>query len=571
MTGRITAEIAQDWLRPLARVMERAWASLLLITAALAVGLAFVVWDRGTPSAYAHFMYAPTILAAFRFRWVGGMLCGLLGGVLVGPGAAWIVTGVPVAESSWLVRAAWMGVVGFTLGALFDYARWQTGQLDRHLHMDPDTGLPNLPGMRRLMHRPTWSAGATESAPTLVATAIKVGNYDDLVGTFGHGGLAAVMRELSTRVRERLSGSDAVLGRTGSDELMLVETGPPGVDDENWAAGYRLSLDPTLSIGDMEVYVDTFRGVARASTADDSTNALFVRAAAAAAHARDHRVGLERYDSKQEARRLAGIQLLGQVPGALRNGQMRLVYQPKLNLHTRCFVGLEALIRWEHPRLGMVSPGRFIPMVEDTAMINELTLWVLRTAMQDSLRWRSIGSPTLAVNISTRNLTSGSLLGNVQALLDESGLPASSLELEITETALADIERSHLNLLSELQERGVRIAIDDFGSGYASLAYIRKLPVDILKLDRSFIRHAPSRPRDRMMLRRVVQIARDLNLEVVGEGVEDADTLDLLWSLGCDQIQGFHVARPQEASRVADMLRSGWDGAVALSRQRGNR
>ncbi len=542
--------------------------SLSLISLGMLIALLMVLRDGGTPSAYAHFAYAPTIIAAMRFHAVGGLICGFLGGFVVGPLSAWILGTAEVLslgyDVSWIVRAAWIGVVGFTLGWLFTFTRQQAGILDWHLHTDRATALPNLFGLRRQLHGLIEQELAlpSPSGRELAVTALKVANYDDLMGTFGHDGSDAIMRELGHRVREG-SPSSAVLGRTGADELIMVES----VDRDSAPATSVQALQdlvqPTLHVGAMQVYVDTVFGVVRSPIGAAVPEELLVQAGAAAGRAHSGGTRIAIHDADKEEARKGGVRLLGQVLRAIENGEMSLVYQPKLDLHTHRFTGVEALARWDHPEHGPVPPGRFVPLLEDTSIIDTFTRWVLTTAMQQNVEWHAQGqAPTVAINISARNLTSGSLLRHVDELLTWSGLPPSSLELEITETALMDVDASHLGLLAGLREKGVRIAIDDFGTGYASLAYIRDLPADILKLDRSFIQSAPNRPQEEQILKRIVQIARDLRMKVVGEGVESEQMLDLLTKLGCDQAQGYFVARPVQPSEVQPLLARRWSGSA---------
>ena len=535
-------------------LLGRHWASVALIAIVLAIAMGFVVRDGGTPSAYAHFMYAPTILAAYRYRGIGGAACGLVGGILVGPGAAWVVTGSPVTDPSWIVRAAWIAVVGFTLGALFHHARHQAGLLDKHLHVDAATGLPNVSGMHRLVMKHFQSG--RDSAGEIRATAIKIVNYDALVGSFGYRTVDSVMHALGEQVAESLPDG-ALLGRAAPDDLIVLDSPGDTPAGDSTSDLLRARILPTLEVGRMQVYVDIVFGSAEASLPVSSLDELFVQASAAAGRARDRGKRAGVYDQVEESRRRKALQLLADVPRALRQNEMHLLYQPKLDLRTHEVVGAEALIRWQHPGRGAVAPDQFIPIVEDTALIEDLTRWVLENAIRQACVWDARAAPQVAVNISSRNLMNDVLLQHVDTLLEEHGLAPGRLELEVTETALTDIDAAHLDLLWGLREKGVRIAIDDFGTGYASLAYIRRLPVDTLKLDRSFIASAPSQPKDRQMLRRIVQIASDLDLEVVGEGVEDRETLDLLAHLGCDQAQGFYISRPLPATEMAEVVREG--------------
>ncbi|SEO57942.1 putative bifunctional diguanylate cyclase/phosphodiesterase [Aquisalimonas asiatica] len=540
----------------LTRWTDGTFVSPLLIVLLLLLALWVVVLDGGTPSAYAHFMYAPTILAAYRYRALGGALCGFFGGFLVGPVAAWIATGDPATELSWVVRALWISVVGFTLGALFEYVSRQSGLLERQWHTDTGTGLPNLPGLRRLMASAQENDTGHEGGE-VVATAFKVVNYDALVGSFGYKGADEIMHALGQRVSSGLPGS-AVLGRTAPDDLVALERVPRGND----VSVTPQSLPSTLEIGHMQVYADIAVGYASAALPLNHPDELLRQASAAAGRARDRGRRMDIHNSHDEQERRHALHLLAQVPRALDAGEMYLVYQPELDLRTRTVVGVEALIRWNHPEYGLVSPDQFIPLVEGTALIEDLTHWVLDRAVHDSQTWQIDTAPRLAVNISSRNLMSPALIGHVRDLLARTGFPGDRLELEVTETALTEVEHAHHELLAELRGMGVRIAIDDFGTGYASLAYIRKLPVDVLKLDRSFIQAAPDQLKDHQMLRRIVQIASDLQLKVVGEGVEDRRMLDLLADLGCDQAQGYFIARPLPSAELGAFL----NDAQGLSR-----
>ncbi len=461
---------------------------------------------------------------------------------------AWIATGDPATELSWLVRAAWISVVGFTLGALFGYASRQAGLLERHWHTDNGTCLPNLPGLRRLMAVADRNNDAGDDRD-VIATAFKVVNYDALVGSFGYQGADEIMRALGQRVSDGLPDA-AMLGRTAPDDLVALERIARGGD----ASVKPQSLPSTLEIGRMQVYADIALGSARAAFPLESPDELLRQASAAAGRARDRGRRMDVHNSSDEHDRRHALQLLAQVPRALEAGEMYLVYQPELDLRTRTIVGVEALIRWNHPEHGLVSPDQFIPLVEGTALIEDLTHWVLDRAVQDSQTWQTATTPRLAVNISSRNLMSPALIDHIRDLLARTGFPGDRLELEITETALTEVEQAHCELLAELRDMGVCIAIDDFGTGYASLAYIRKLPVDVLKLDRSFIQAAPDQPKDLQMLRRIVQIASDLQLKVVGEGVEDRRMLDLLADLGCDHAQGYFIARPLPSDAVRGFL-----------------
>jgi EAL domain-containing protein (putative c-di-GMP-specific phosphodiesterase class I) len=238
---------------------------------------------------------------------------------------------------------------------------------------------------------------------------------------------------------------------------------------------------------------------------------------------------------------------------AIPRGQLVLHYQPNAVLSTGEAQGVEALIRWQHPTLGLVPPDQFIPMAEHTGLIKALTSWVLNTALCQLRDWRERNDQhfphlSMAVNLSTRSLLDDAFPAEVVAALDRWDVPADMLELEITESSImSDPVKAH-RLLSELSAIGVRIAIDDFGTGYSSLAYLKDLPVDQLKIDKSFVLNMLCDPNDAIIVKSVIDLGHNLGLKTVAEGIEDLDTWQQLTNLGCDSAQGYFLAKPLPAA-----------------------
>ncbi len=240
------------------------------------------------------------------------------------------------------------------------------------------------------------------------------------------------------------------------------------------------------------------------------------------------------------------FRLLRDYETALQNlSEFRLVYQPRVDLASGTCVGAEALMRWHHPSLGLVSPGEFIPLIERMALAGPTTAWVLETAVAQTTRWRRAGlSLTISVNISSANLHEAGFAGKVLDILARHGLPASSLELEVTETAVMSDPEIALSQLQDLAGAGIRLAIDDFGTGYSSLSYLQRLPVQVVKIDRSFVTNLDTDARQLSLVTMMVSMAKHLGHRVVAEGVETQKVLDLVRSIDCDEVQGYLLARP---------------------------
>jgi EAL domain-containing protein (putative c-di-GMP-specific phosphodiesterase class I) len=240
--------------------------------------------------------------------------------------------------------------------------------------------------------------------------------------------------------------------------------------------------------------------------------------------------------------------------------ELILFYQPKVDCRSGKLAGVEALVRWEHPELGLVAPDKFITLAEQVGLIKPLTRWVLDAALRQWHTWANGGLRVpIAVNLSAHDVQDEQLPGVVAELLARWDVPASSLKLEITESALVADPWQALKILSELCATGVRVAIDDFGTGYSSLAYLKQLPIHEIKVDRTFVRDMTTQTKDLAIVRSTIELGHNLGLEAVAEGVEDQATLDLLGTLGCDVAQGYHLSRPLPAQQLFEWCRDTLD------------
>jgi EAL domain-containing protein (putative c-di-GMP-specific phosphodiesterase class I) len=266
------------------------------------------------------------------------------------------------------------------------------------------------------------------------------------------------------------------------------------------------------------------------------------------------RIGSYRVGSDNEHRRR--LEIMTDLRSAIHGNELSLVYQPKVEVATRRVIGVEALVRWTHPKLGAVPPSEFVPVAEQTGGSRQLTDWVLRTAIRQMAEWRRSGfSPDVAVNLSAGDIADSGLGDVILRLLAEFRVPSTSLVLEITESAMMRDPITAARNMELLRVAGVRFSIDDFGTGYSSLSQLRKLPVDELKIDRSFVSRAHVDSDDANIVGSTIELGHSLGLKVVAEGVEEADTLLMLGKLGCDFAQGYLVSKPMPAAALADFVR----------------
>jgi EAL domain-containing protein (putative c-di-GMP-specific phosphodiesterase class I) len=314
-------------------------------------------------------------------------------------------------------------------------------------------------------------------------------------------------------------------------------------------------LEAPFRLEGFNIDVGASIGVAVFPTDGADHEVLIKRADIAMYVAKTRGTVVERYDSNLDYNSTRRLELMGELRNAITEGSVQLYYQPKFDLRTGDVGEVEALVRWVHPRLGLVTPSEFVALAEHTGLIRPLTSHVLRSAVAQAARWRAEGTPLIvAVNLSARSLHDGAILREVNTVLEESDLPPSLLRLEITESSImADPLRAR-RVLEQLNDTGIRLSIDDFGTGYSSLAYLKDLPVNEIKIDRSFVANVMQHENDRVIVRSIIDLARNLHKTCVAEGVESDAVLQWVRAAGCDQAQGYHVARPMTAGALKEWL-----------------
>ena len=427
------------------------------------------------------------------------------------------------------------------------------------------TGLPN-----RAMFREQVQAAATGPAVSGFAVLLMdLDKFKEVNDTLGHHNGDRVLIAVAERLRESMRPSD-VVARLGGDEFGILLEGV-GTPEDATALAERLleALTRPFDVQGLTLEVGASIGIALFPTHGRDVDTLVQRADVAMYEAKRTYRGSAVYAPEHDSYSPARLALVGELRRAIEDGELGVVYQPKVDLRTGRIVGAEALVRWRHPVRGDVPADEFVPIAEHTGLLRPLTLDVLDRALAACARWRADGDPlVVAVNLSVRNLLDTELPTDVARLLDRHGLPAEALELEITESALiADPARTKVGL-TRLRDLGVGIAIDDYGTGYSSLAYIRRMPVTVLKIDKSFVMGMASDENDGVIVRSTIDLGRNLGLAVVAEGVEDAETCARLLEYGCAIGQGFYFGRPMSDRAFRALL---VDGAAPTSQTRSDR
>jgi diguanylate cyclase (GGDEF)-like protein len=392
--------------------------------------------------------------------------------------------------------------------------------------------------------------------------------FKEVNDTLGHHVGDLLLTQIGPRVREVLGDAGGLISRLGGDEFAVVVPQPRSTHDVlKQAEAVREALRQPFEIDGMALEIGASVGVALYPDHGRDSHELMRCADIAMYFAKSTSAGVTLYTPQLDHHTPERLAMMSEIGAAIRGKQMMLNYQPLLSLNGGV-CALEALTRWQHPRLGVLAPERFIGLAEMSDLIHELALWVLDSAVAEARSWHDAGHPMrVAVNLSTRNLLDLTMARQIGELITRHELPARYLEIEITESALmADPERA-LDVVHAIARLGVRLSIDDFGTGYSSLAYLKRLPVSTLKIDRTFVGDMLRNEQDALIVRSTVQLAQSLGLEVVAEGVEDAPTLEALRAMGCDIAQGFHIARPMAGEAVPGWLASAAesDGASNLA------
>jgi diguanylate cyclase (GGDEF)-like protein len=378
--------------------------------------------------------------------------------------------------------------------------------------------------------------------------------FKEVNDTLGHHSGDKLLQQVALRLSGTVREIDTI-ARLGGDEfaVLLPDTDVQGAREA--AARIHSAFEEIFVVDDLALDLSASVGIAVHPEHSDSSAGLLQRADVAMYVAKENKSGLEIYEPDRDQNSPARLSLAGDLRRAIDEGELVLHYQPKVDAVTRRVVGLEALVRWQHPEHGLVPPAEFIGLAEKTGLIKPLTMTVLDMALAQTVDWIEEGIRLpVAVNLSPLSLIDRSLPDEVSAALRRWGVPAELLELEVTESSLMHDPQRASEILSDVSAMGVTIAIDDFGTGYSSLGWLRQLPIDELKIDRSFVSAMTSSHEGMVIVESTVQLASNLDIRVVAEGVEDEVVAKVLAGLGCDMFQGFLMTRPLPADELSAWL-----------------
>ncbi|NUS72017.1 MAG: EAL domain-containing protein [Corynebacteriales bacterium] len=421
-------------------------------------------------------------------------------------------------------------------------------RLRHDAYHDALTGLAN----RRRFSAALLDAISVQSVPTEVVAVMQfdVDSLRDVNETLSHEAGDQLLIEVGDRLL-RKAPDGALVARLGGDEFAVLLRAASAVEVQTRAAALQAALTEPLRMDKLTLDVGAAVGVVLYPEHGNDVNTLLQHLDVATYAAKRNPRSIQLYRATMESRSLHRLGLVSELRRAIDNDELTVYYQPKIALQNFELIGMECLVRWDHPEYGLVSPDDFVPVAEHTGLVGALTKAVLRSALAQCRQWRASGQHIgVAVNLSPRSLLDAQFPDELDAMLQAAQLPADALTLEITETAMVGEFGRPLSTLRRLQALGVRLSVDDFGTGYSSLSYLRNLPVHEVKIDKSFILSMSSDASDRSIVRAIVDLGHHLDLQVVAEGVESESALRILSDTGCDLVQGFLFAGPLPADEV---------------------
>ena len=391
---------------------------------------------------------------------------------------------------------------------------------------------------------------------------IDVNDFKLINDSLGHDAGDEFLIQISERLSSTLRYGDSVLARLGGDEFGVLLEGVHSLDSAlKTAERIQERIKTPFEVSSREILGCISIGVAIISPENDSVDSIIRQADTAMYYAKKHSEnGICAFEERMQQESSARLEIGSQLKNATRRDELSLNYQPIVEVETMTTAGFEALVRWHNPVLGFISPADFIPIAEANGMIIEIGKWVLDTACLQVAKWNQLSDRKIvvSVNVSVRQLIGSEFINHVEAALKDSGILASQLKLEVTESLLMQKPEEMIALLRQLQEIGVKTGIDDFGTGYSSLAYLHQMPLNVLKIDRSFVTDLAESGKHQAIVRSIVGLARNLELEVIAEGVETEAQALYLQGLRCDYFQGYRFSRPVPTEQTAEMIAFDW-------------
>jgi len=496
-----------------------------------------VYYTGGVKYVYSHIMYIPIIISGVLFGpWIS-LFVGIIGGILLGPLMPLDVeTGEPQLFLNWMCRLLVFVVVAFIGGCTSKKLRNNIVTIKQLLSHNQETNIPNTNYLKIFQNK------INLYQKTIIT--ILINNHNNIIDVLGTAVYHKLLFTLYDDLRKELSNKFLVVQADSNKFWVIQETR----DVEAEAEKIVEIINKEKKINGIPLYVEYSVGIYEViDHYDFDSLSIFTNSDICARQSQLQQLNYIIYDNSKKKKRFE-YEVLMSFSQALKNGEIYLVYQPKIDLETLKPIGFEALMRWNHSRYGEISPIVFIPLIEQTRLINELTNWVLSTTIKKIKEFCERGIPTtISINISAKNLIDPQFLTRTMKIINESKVDKNLLEFEITESAIMINPEESKVILKEFTEEGIKIAIDDFGTGYSSLSYLSRFPINTIKIDKSFVKDITTNESIQRVVKSTISLAKELGYKVLVEGIEEKEASDIVKEYQCDFVQGFYFSRPIKA------------------------
>jgi EAL domain-containing protein (putative c-di-GMP-specific phosphodiesterase class I)/GGDEF domain-containing protein len=501
----------------------------LVIFLCLLGGL-MVYFTGGTHHSYLHILYVPVIISGFSLGTLAGVSTGVFAGLILGPFMPEsVLHNIYQGPETWLFRLTFFVLVGFMAGMAARITRSYLQVLEHRYQYDQVTFLPNYKGLEKIY---------LDSHTLTGVVAIKFHQLEEVQKAFGPLAVSSVQLLAKERILTLLEPSERLAHLSNDCFLVCIEGKRTPLQIANLLSRH---LERTYQFGTIPFTIEAYFGVAGGNNlAELIRNALVV---VDAGRASNTEISEHTADTVDISKR--NIHILHELDQALKQDQLTLNYQPIIAFKDEALIGVEALARWSNPTLGRLSPLEFTQIAEKTLLINPYTKWLITTAVGHMAEWRTKGLTFMvSLNFSMKNLEDPSVIDVLMGALKEHSIPPENIEIEITETAIAHNIQHVADVLHALREKGIKVAIDDFGTGQSALGYLFELPVDIVKIDQSFVKAMLENSAAESIIRAAITLGHEMNLKVIAEGVETKEQFAHLKKLGCDYGQGYFISKP---------------------------
>ena len=422
-------------------------------------------------------------------------------------------------------------------------------------YYDALTGLPNRFYIREILNGMIASAKSSNKNLALIYLDLK--RFKSINESLGHDSADKALSIFSNRFEQKISETTKI-GRMGGDEFLVVlPVEEPLVEESPIVRKVIEIVKEPINVDEHDVYIDTAIGIAHFPHDGNDVETLIKNAESAVSNAKFNKNSVTVFSKELEIKGIEHISFESQLRKALEKEEFVLHYQPQIDLKSEKVIGVEALLRWQHPEKGLIPPNDFIPLLEETGLIVPVGTWLIKKACHQILEWKIKGCDVrIAINLSAKQFTQKGLSENIVAILDETAVDPKMIEIEVTESTIMNRQTHVMETMSKLHDCNIKISIDDFGTGYSSLSYLKHFPIDVLKIDRSFVMELPHNTDDIAIVNTIISMGHNLNLNVIAEGVETREQADILKAMGCEFAQGFYFSRPIPADDCSKYILS---------------